>query len=127
MALVTETPDSDLQATERTRKIAFWIVSAIIALFVLWWSFDLLQLWIKQGEELSSKQQELRSITVENAELEEKRDALYSPEKIEQLARQNYGFVRPGEEAYAVPPPAPEPVRLPANWPFTHLAQTLGG
>ena len=46
---------------------------------------------------------------------------------IEQLARQNYGFVRPGEEAYAVPPPAPEPVRLPANWPFTHLAQTLGG
>ena len=25
------------------------------------------------------------------------------------------------------PPPAPEPVRLPANWPFTHLAQTLGG
>ena len=126
MALVTETPDSDLQATERTRKIAFWVVSAI-ALFVLWWSFDLLQLWIKQGEELSSKQQELTSITVENAELEEKRDALYSPEKIEQLARQNYGFIRPGEEAYAVPPPAPEPVRLPANWPFTHLAQTLGG
>ena len=81
MALVTETPDSDLQATERTRKIAFWVVSAIIALFVLWWSFDLLQLWIKQGEELSSKQQELTSITVENAELEEKRDALYSPEK----------------------------------------------
>ena len=97
MALVTETPDSDLQATERTRKIAFWVVSAIIALFVLWWSFDLLQLWIKQGEELSSKQQELTSITVENAELEEKRDALYSPEKIEQLARQNYGFVRPGD------------------------------
>ena len=127
MALVTETPDSDLRATERTRKIAFWIVSAIIALFVLWWSFDLLQLWVKQGEELSSKQQELTSIIVENAELEEKRDGLYSPDKIEQLARQNYGFVRPGEEAYAVPPPAPEPVRLPANWPFTHLAQTLGG
>ena len=127
MALVTETSDSDLQATERTRKVAFWVVSAIIALFVLWWSFDLLQLWVEQVEELSSKQEELTSITVENAELEEKRDALYSPEKIEQLARQNYGFVRPGEEAYAVPPPAPEPVRLPANWPFTHLAQTLGG
>tara|TARA_Y100000768_G_scaffold256992_1_gene195386 strand:- start:409 stop:792 length:384 start_codon:yes stop_codon:yes gene_type:complete len=127
MTLVTETPDSDLQATERTRKLAFWLVSVIIAFFVLWWSFDLLQLWVKQGEELSSKQEELTSITVENAELEGKRDALYSPEKIEQLARQNYGFVRPGEEAYAVPPPAPEPVRLPANWPFTHLAQTLGG
>ena len=76
MALVTETPESDIRATERTRKIAFWIVSAIIALFVLWWSFDLLQLWAKQGEELSSKQQELTSITVENAELEEKRDAV---------------------------------------------------
>jgi cell division protein FtsB len=82
---------------------------------------------LKQGEELSTKQQELSGITVENAELEQKRDALYSPEKIEQLARENYGFVRPGEEAFAVPPPAPEPVRLPANWPFTHLAQTLGG
>ena len=90
MALVTETPDSDLQATERTRKIAFWVVSAIIALFVLWWSFDLLQLWIKQGEELSSKQQELTSITVENAELEEKarclvlsrKDRTVSPTKL---------------------------------------------
>ena len=88
--------------------------------------FDLFQLWLEQGDELSYKQEELSQIVKENAELEIRRDALYSSDTIEQLARQNYGFVRPGEEAYAVPPPAPEPVRLPANWPFTHLAQTLG-
>ena len=79
MALVTETPDSTFKPLSELENSP-WVVSAIIALFVLGGA-DLLQLWIKQGEELSSKQQELTSITVENAELEEKRDALYSPEK----------------------------------------------
>ena len=127
MVILTEVTDNEIKTTERTRRIAFGIVCTVVALLVLWWSFDLFQLWLKQGEELTTKQQELLGVTVENAELEQKRDALYSPEKIEQLARQNYGFVRPGEEAFAVPPPAPEPVKLPSNWPFTYLAQTLGG
>ena len=127
MALITDSADNEIRATERTRRIAFWLVSTVVALLVLWWSFDLFQLWLEQGDELSYKQEELSQIVTENADLEIRRDALYSSDTIEQLARQNYGFVRPGEEAYAVPPPAPEPVRLPANWPFTHLAQTLGG
>ena len=37
------------------------------------------------------------------------------------------GLIREGEEAYAVLPAAPDPLRIPSSWPFTELADALGG
>ena len=46
----------------------------------------------------------------ESAALEERVAELQSDEEIERLAREHYGLVRPGEEAYAIlPPSAPPP------------------
>ena len=93
----------------------------------MWWSFDSFQLWRDQGAELSMKQVELSQIENEYVDLEKREQKLYLPSEIEWLARQNFGLIKPGEEAFAVPPPAPEPVRLPSVWPFTYLAEALGG
>ena len=44
---------------------------------------------------------------------------------IEQIARQEYGLAKPGEELYHVLPPAQDPVRVPEAWPFNGLGSTL--
>ncbi len=61
---------------------------------------------------------ELRELRSENARLEDRREALGTPEEIERLARSEYDLVYPHEEAYAVLPP---PARTPAffhAWPY---------
>ena len=51
--------------------------------------------------------------------------ALQTPDEIERVARQQYGMVRPGEQADSVVP-APTAQPLPAGWPYTVLSGILG-
>ena len=76
---------------------------------------------------MSTKQQELTNIESSNSALEQRAEALQTPEQIELIARQNFGLIREGEEAYAVLPAVPDPLRIPSSWPFTELADALGG
>ena len=94
---------------------------------ILIWAIQPIRLWLDQREELSTKQQELTNIESSNSALEQRAEALQTPEQIELIARQNFGLIREGEEAYAVLPAAPEPLRIPSSWPFTELADALGG
>lgn len=50
------------------------------------------------------------ALTEEVQRLEERRDLLADPTQVELLAREQQGFVRPGETAYVVVPPTDEPV-----------------
>ena len=60
----------------------------------------------------------------ENDALASRVAALQTPEEIERVARQQYGMVRPGEQAYSVLP-APARTSLPAGWPYTVLSGIL--
>ena len=42
-------------------------------------------------------------------------------DEVERIARRDFNFVFPGEEAYAVLPAPPAPVSLPASWPYNLL------
>jgi len=68
---------------------------------------------LHQREATATAESELADLRARNGDLEERAERLRDPREIEQLAREEYGMVRPGEEPYVVlpapAPPAPEP------------------
>ena len=80
------------------------------------------------AQRASTAEAETRLATVEeqNRRLEERIEALGTDEEVERLAREDYGLVMPGEEAYHILPPAEDPVDLPDVWPFARLDDRLG-
>lgn len=74
----------------------------------------------KADTELADVQAEARAAADARAELE-------SRAEVESRAREELGYVKPGEEAYTILPAAPDPVGLPAGWPFTGVEAALRG
>lgn len=95
------------------------IVLALAAVVVLFVAVYPTQALLDQQREARESNAELRAVESENAELGERIAELQTDAAIEQLARDEYGLVYPGEEAYAVlPGDGPTYPRL---WPFTQL------
>jgi cell division protein FtsB len=67
----------------------------------------------------------LAEIDATNAELLVSIERLQTDAEIERIARSKYSLVYPGEEAYAILPAPPEPLRLPATWPLSQMAAHL--
>ena len=123
----TNHPLQRVLVSEKTRRYLFWLFILAVVVVILIWAIQPIRLWLDQREELSTKQQELTDIQSSNSALEQRAEELQTPEQIELIARQNFGLIREGEEAYAVLPAAPGPLRIPSSWPFTELADALGG
>ena len=79
---------------------------------------------IDQGNQISAAHRQIQGLNAENNQLKQEIGALQTPADIEQIARQDYGLVQPGEQAYGVvpsaaqakpppPPPAPPPTTKP--------------
>ena len=73
--------------------------------------------WVSQQRAIGDAEERLDVLDEQNGLLEERIAALHDDEEIERLAREQYNLVRPGEEAYAVLPPAPTdtPATIPAD------------
>jgi cell division protein FtsB len=77
------------------------------------------QTYLRQRDELGSKQAQVDELEATAAALDERVDELNDPAQLELMARRDHGLVRPGEEVYAVVPPDQSSVPLPDSWPFT--------
>jgi cell division protein FtsB len=64
---------------------------------------------LQQRRDTKAATAELRDLRERNEALEERARRLRDPREIEQLAREQYGLVRPGEEPYVVLPAPPPP------------------
>ena len=64
---------------------------------------------LQQRRDTKAASAELRELRERNDRLEERAERLRDPREIEQLAREQYGLVRPGEEPYVVLPAPPPP------------------
>ena len=61
--------------------------------------------WLAQRSAMSAAQRRLELLTQENAELAKQAAQLRNAAYVEQIARQQYGLVMPGEKAYGILPP----------------------
>jgi cell division protein FtsB len=80
--------------------------------------------WLGQRSGLSDASRRLELLTEENDALAARAASLENAAEIERLARQQYGMIRPGEDAYSVLPAA-APDQLPASWPYNVLQGIL--
>lgn len=98
-------------------------VAAILLLFILPG-----RTFLSQAHSLAATQRQVNDLTAENAKLRAEARDLQSNAEIEQIAREEYGLVMPGEKAYAVIPAAPTTTTTsttttrPANHPGTTRA-----
>jgi cell division protein FtsB len=82
--------------------------------------------YFEKQRQVAASETALAQLTEQNAVAQRQVDALKSDEEIERLARENYGLVKPGEEAYHVLPDPQPPVQIPDVWPFNRLHPHLG-
>jgi len=79
--------------------------------------------YLERENEVNAAQERLDELQSDNAELAADVDALFSEQEVERIAREQYGFVRPGEIGYvvltpdveSVPAKDPEPVAVPGD------------
>jgi cell division protein FtsL len=64
---------------------------------------------VDQRAEISQTRDQLAALVAENAKLTDQVGALGTPIEVERIAREKLGYVRPGETAYVVIAPEPEP------------------
>lgn len=60
---------------------------------------------LAQNRQVEAAQQELAEIQAANAKLDREIAALGSPSEIERIAREDYGYVRPGDTSYVIVEP----------------------
>ena len=77
--------------------------------------------WLDQRAEASDVQENLDELVAEQAVLRLEIARMRTDDEVERIARRDFNFVFPGEEAYAVLQAPPSPVSLPTSWPFNLL------
>lgn len=102
------------------RAVLFVAVLAVIGAVML-----PTRLWFDQRHDVEQANEQLQDLRRSNAALEAKVAKLGSSSAIEQQARVDFGYVKPGEESYTLTAPPPPTLDLPDVWPFNLLQEPL--
>ncbi|HSP02976.1 MAG TPA: septum formation initiator family protein [Acidimicrobiales bacterium] len=133
MTAATPAPRAGLRRPHLPSGIGRWIrplllaTAAVVTIAALAVYVFPTRTWLDQRAALAETSVELRELEAERSALEQRVAELDSDGQIEEIARSQYGLVRPGEEAYAVLPAPEKPVELPALWPFGDLLEPTTG
>ncbi|HWJ62961.1 MAG TPA: septum formation initiator family protein [Acidimicrobiales bacterium] len=109
----------------RRRAVAGLVVTVLLVAVLLFAVFPT-RSWLAQRKETSAAQQELADIQAKRATTKAMQDKLETDEYIEQKAKEDLGFIHPGEEAYNILPAPTDPIGLPEGWPFTGVERAFG-
>ncbi len=96
------------------------IVAVALLLLVVAWFLVVRPVgaWFDVRTEAAELEATLAQVEQSNKNLEARRDALFTAEEIERLARRDYNLVLPFEEAYAVLPPPARDASWYHRWPY---------
>lgn len=81
--------------------------------------------WLRQGDDLDRRQAELDTLDDVNARLEREIERLQTPSGIAEAARDELGFVVPGEQRLALVDRGALPDTLPSGWPYSVVTGVL--
>jgi cell division protein FtsB len=91
----------------RLRRLGIGVGSLALGVVLIYSVFPV-RTYLDQRSATNRSEEQLDVLSEENDRLAERLERLREDEEIERLAREHYGLVLPGEEAYALTPP-PEP------------------
>lgn len=89
----------------KARLALAFVGSALVIAFLAVAVFPT-RLWMSQKSDLTDAERRVQVLKQTNAALQQRVDELGTDSAIERLAREQHNLVKPGEDAYAVLPPA---------------------
>jgi cell division protein FtsB len=109
-----------------SRRTRLLLIGLVVVLGVLVASVVLpTTTWFGQRRALDQASAQLRQLESSNSRLAAKIDKQSDNSSVERQAREQFGFVMPGEESYIVPGSPPPVVNLPQVWPFNLLQDPI--
>lgn len=97
---------ADGPRTKRGSRVrTFLFVALLVSLGLIASGVLPVQQYFERESEVAEAQARLDALELENAQLAADVDALLTDQEIERLAREQYGYVRPGEIGYVVTTP----------------------
>ena len=93
------------------RRRALWgvVAGVVVAVGLFLFGYPT-RTYLEQRAQLNQQQAKLDQLTAQNQDLSGEASRLQNTAEIERIARQDYGLVQPGQEAYAIlPAPASGP------------------
>ena len=94
-------------------RLALALVGSTLMVAVLAVGVFPTRLWLSQRRDMADTERRVKVLEHTNTALEKKVKELDSEAAIERIAREQHNLVKPGEEAYAILPPAGDAKRLP--------------
>lgn len=114
-----------LRIGRRAGRLVAPAVLAVLTIGVLMVGAFPTRTLLDQRQNASQAEARLSELEAANDAAQQEADALRTDSVVEQIARQEFGLAKPGEELYHVLPPPQDPVRVPDTWPFNALGTTL--
>ncbi|MEI7591947.1 MAG: septum formation initiator family protein [Actinomycetes bacterium] len=107
------------------RRVVVPVVATALLLALLIIGVFPTRSYFTQHQAISGAEVELANLTRTNDTAQAQVDRLQTDAEIEKQAREQYGLVKAGEEAYHVLPDPQDPPKVPDVWPFSRLQQRL--
>ena len=112
----TTTKGDDIRPT--SRRLIRLFVSSVVAIGIVFTFVNPTRQWLDQRGSIAAANERVSVLDQKSKELADRAAQLRTDAEIERLAREQYGLVKPGEEAYAIlpapgatqqaPPPPPK-------------------
>jgi cell division protein FtsB len=108
------------------RRLAWPVLITVVVAAVFGFGVVPTRSYLDRRQQVAAAEARLAELERANADAQAQKDKLKTDAEIERQAREHYGLVREGEEAYKIVPPAQAPAEVPDVWPFTRLNRRLG-
>ncbi len=109
-----------------TSRLALGLAAAAIGLAIAVTLYVLpIRTWMDQRNDLRDRQAQLDELVSTNADLQSEVDRLQTDAGVKEAARDEIGYLEPGEQRSTVIDELTLPNRLPKGWPYSPVTQII--